>query len=70
MKEGYFKFVHNPCKISVKEFTFRKFAGLQPTILLKNNFFTDFFQGFSLLYFFPRKTFEWQLPNFCFYLFV
>ena len=51
----------------MKEFTFRKFAGLQPTILPKNNFFTVFSQGFSLLYFFPRTTFEWLLLNFCFY---
>ena len=66
MKEGYFKFKHNPYKISVKKFTFRKFAGLEPTIFPKNNFFAVVFQGFSLLLVFSRNTFEWLLPNFCF----
>ena len=67
-----YNFSQNPFKISVKEFTFRKYVDLQPTTLPKTSSFEVVFQGFFLLFYFSlgtptlRKTFEWLLPNFSF----
>ena len=42
----------------MKEFAFRKFAALEPTVLQKNELCNSFYQGFSLLFnFFPRNTY-------------
>ena len=42
----------------MKEFSFRKFADLQPLTLLKNELFHSFFQVFFLFFnSFPRNTY-------------
>ena len=75
-KRRSYNFSQSPRKISVKEFSFRKFVDRQPTALPKTSSFKVFFQGFSLLFYFSLGTptlsnrFERLLPNFCFtYLF-
>ena len=42
--------------MSVKEFTFQKFADLKPTTLPKMNFFKVVFQRYSLLHYFSSMN--------------